>query len=119
MAHNFKNLQIWQRSMDVVDSVFTFCEGLPNSEKFNLIDQLTRSSCSIPANIAEGSGKRTKKHFAEFLTTALSSAYELETHLLICERRKYGNPQLLGNLLTEITEIQRMIYSFRESTYPE
>lgn len=119
MGHNFKNLQIWQRSMNITDSVHAFCDGLPTSERFNLIDQLNRSSCSIPTNIAEGSGKRTKKHFAEFLTTSLSSAYELETLLLICERRKFGNPELLTNLLKETTEIQRMIYTYRESIYAD
>ncbi len=115
MAHNFKNLLIWQRSMDVTDWTFSYCLSLPASERFNLIDQLNRSSCSIPSNIAEGSGKRTKKHFAEFLTTSLSSAYELETHLLICERRKYGDTELLNKLLSEITEVQKMIFTFRNN----
>lgn len=119
MAHNFKNLQIWQRSMDFTDLIFTFCVELPNTERFNLIDQMNRSACSIPSNIAEGSGKRTDKHFAEFLSTALSSAFELETQLLICERRNYGGKDQLNQLLCETTEIQRMIFIFRNSIYPE
>lgn len=87
VTHNFKNLKIWQKAMDLTDLTFYYCAGLPSSEKFNLIDQINRSSCSIPSNIAEGSGKRTATHFAEFLTTALTSSYEAETQLLICERR--------------------------------
>lgn len=78
---------IWQRSMDLTDSTYLYCKGLPTDERFNLIDQINRSSCSIPTNIAEGSGKRTLKHFAEFVTTSLTSSYEIETHLLICQRR--------------------------------
>jgi len=117
MAHNFKNLQIWQRSMDLTDITFEYCIDLPVNERYNLIDQINRSSCSIPSNIAEGTGKRTKNHFAEYLTTSLSSAYELETHLLICERRKFGKQVLLNKLLIEIIEIQKMIFSFSRKHY--
>jgi four helix bundle protein len=113
--HNFKNLAIWQRAMDLSDAVFLFCMKLPPTERFNLIDQINRSSCSIPSNIAEGSGKRTHKHFGEFLTTSLSSSYEIETQLLICQRRKYGNIELLNKILIEVVEIQKMIFSFREN----
>ena len=101
--------------MDLTDNTFLYCSKLPASERFNLIDQINRSSCSIPSNITEGSGKRTEKHFAEYLTTALTSSYEVETQLLICQRRKYGNQELLNKILTEVSEIQKMIFSFRES----
>ena len=79
MAHNYKDLKIWQRSMDLVDSCYDFTSDLPQDERFNLKSQIVRCACSVPANIAEGCGKRTKKHFAEFLTTALTSSYEMET----------------------------------------
>lgn len=117
--HNFKNMVIWQRSMDLTDSTYLYCVDLPSSERFNLIDLINRSSCSVPSNIAEGSGKRTEKHFAEFLTTSLTSSYEMETHLLICKRRKYGNQKLLNKILTEVAEIQKMIFSFRENILNE
>ncbi|WP_426669131.1 four helix bundle protein [Mucilaginibacter sp. McL0603] len=87
---------------------------MPSDERFCLIDQLNRSSCSIPSNIAEGSGKRTKVHFGEFLTTALTSSFEAETQLLICERRSYGSKEKLKECLELVTEIQKMIFSFRE-----
>ena len=91
MAHNFKELKIWQRGMDIVDLCYDYIADLPSEEKFNLKSQIVRSACSIPVNIAEGAGKSTKKHFAEFISTSLGSCFELETHLLICERRKFGN----------------------------
>ncbi|MGV3509162.1 MAG: four helix bundle protein [Sphingobacteriaceae bacterium] len=114
MIHNFKNLKIWQRAMDFTDLTYDYSKGLPPDERFNLIDQLNRSSCSIPSNIAEGSGKRTKLHFAEYLTTALTSSYEAETQLLICERRQYGTKEKLDGCLELIVEVQKMIFSFRE-----
>jgi|ERR1700761_3344109 four helix bundle protein len=112
--HNFKNLKIWQKAMDFTDFVYGFCKGLPADERFCLIDQLNRCSCSIPSNIAEGSGKRTKVHFGEFLTTALTSSYEAETQLLICERRAYGSKEKLKECLELVAELQKMIFSFRE-----
>lgn len=100
--------------MDLTDIIFEFCKELPVSERYNLIDQINRCSCSVPSNIAEGSGKNTNKHFAEFLAIAISSYFELETQLLICERRKYGSLDKLRNCLDSVSEVQRMIFSFRE-----
>ena len=100
--------------MGLTDLTFSYCADLPVTERFNLIDQINRSSCSIPSNIAEGSGKRTSKHFAEFLTTALTSSFEAETQLLICERRSYGEKDKLQSCLELVNEVQKMIFSFRE-----
>ena len=114
MKHNFKNLKIWQKSMDLTDFTFDYCKNLPADERYNLIDQINRCSCSVPSNIAEGSGKSTPKHFAEFLSTSLSSSYELETQLLICERRSYGKADNLKQCLELVVEVQKMIFNFRE-----
>ena len=114
MAHNFKQLIIWQKSIDLTDLIFAYCKDLPKEERYNLIDQMNRSSCSIPSNIAEGSGKRSKLQFAEYLSIALSSSYELETQLIISERRKFGNADLLMKALNLVGEIQKMVYTFRE-----
>jgi four helix bundle protein len=114
MRHNFKNLKVWQKAMDLTDMTFEFCKDIPVNERYNLIDQINRCSCSVPSNIAEGSGKNTNKHFAEFLSIAISSSFELETQLLICERRNYGSVDKLKDCLELLSEVQRMIFSFRE-----
>jgi four helix bundle protein len=114
MKHNFKELKIWQVGMNISDMIFEFISTLPNNERYNLIDQLNRASVSIPSNIAEGCGKRTNIHFAEFLSTSLSSCYEVETQLLITERRKIGNEELRNKILLIIDEEQKMIFKFRE-----
>jgi len=115
MKHNFKKLIIWQDAMDLCDKIYDYTESLPVKEKFNLVSQLERCGVSIPSNIAEGSGKRTNNHFAEFLTTAFSSSFEAETQLLICERRKYGKKTQLEQLLSMVTELQKKIHNFRET----
>ena len=113
--HNFKKLLVWQEAMDFCDHVYDYTDSLPTKEKFNLISQLEKCGVSVPANISEGSGKRTSVHFGEFLTTALTSCFEAETHLLICERRKYGKKEQLDSLLIEIVTLQKRIYNFRET----
>ena len=105
--------------MDLTDIIFAYGKDLPSSERFNLIDQTNRCSFSIPSNIAEGSGKRSKLQFAEYLSISLSSAFELETQLLICERRKYGNKETLAQALSMVNEVQKMIFMFREKIINE
>jgi four helix bundle protein len=113
MGHNFKNLKVWQKAMDLTGFIIGYIVDLPAIERYNLIDQKTRCSVSVPSNIAEGSGKRTDAHFAEFLSTSLTSCFELETQLLICERRKYGDINKLEACLALTTELQKMIFTFR------
>lgn len=114
IKHNFKKLTIWQDAMDLCNLIYNYTETLPSKEKFNLISQLDRCAVSVPSNIAEGSGKRTNLHFGEFLTTALSSVYEIETQLLICEQRKYGNDIELKNILSKVEVLQKQISNFRD-----
>ena len=115
MKHNFKELKIWKTGMEISNLIFEFCKSLPDSEKYILVNQLNRCSISIPSNIAEGCGKRTNIHFAEFLSTSLSSCYELETQLLISENRNYGNKEIRYKLLLLIDEEQKMIWKFRDN----
>jgi four helix bundle protein len=114
MNHNFRELKIWQKGIDLVDLSYDIVETLPHDEKYNLISQMKRCSCSIPSNIAEGCSKRTPNHFSEFLSTSLGSCFELETLLVICERRKFGNEELRSQMLEKINELKNMIFSFRE-----
>ena len=100
--------------MDLCDSIYSYTETLPAKERFNLISQLEKCGVSIPSNIAEGSGKRTNLHFAEFLTTSLTSSYEAETQLLICQRRRYGKELQLNSLLEKVCVLQGKIFNFRE-----
>lgn len=84
MRHNFRELTSWKVSFDLVKEIYALSGQLPNDEKFGLKSQIQRCAVSIPSNIAEGSGRKTNKEFLYFLNVAISSAYELETQLLIC-----------------------------------
>ena len=102
-------LTIWQDAMELCELIYNYTETLPTKERYNLINQLEKCAVSVPSNISEGSGKRTNIHFAEFLTTALTSSYEMETQLLICERRKYGSEVKLQHILGKVELLQKQI----------
>jgi four helix bundle protein len=113
--HNFKELIIWQKSMNLVKEVFFKMQYLPIEEKFGLQSQIQRSCISIPSNVAEGCGRSSDKDFARFLEIALSSAYELETQLILTISFKYFKEDELKNIFDELNQIQKMIFKFRSN----
>ena len=109
---DFKKLLIWQKGMDLVDRVYDFVGLLPQDEKYGIRAQLTRAAVSIPLNIAEGSAKSSERDYARFLEMSLGSAYEVETLLIVVERRKWVSAEVVGELLNWIDEEQRMLLAF-------
>jgi four helix bundle protein len=93
-----EKLDVWNKSMDLVVSIYKHTEVLPAHERYGLTSQIRRAAVSIPANIAEGAARHSSKEFAHFLSNAQGSASELETELLIAHRLGYLG---LGNY-TEI-----------------
>lgn len=108
MAKGFRDLIVWQKSIDFCVFVYKITAGFPDCEKYALTSQIRRAVASIAANIAEGHGRRFKKEFVRFLCIALGSSSELESHLELAFRLKYiSNTEL--NLATESNDaIRRM-----------
>ena len=104
---DYKDLEVWKKSIVLVKEVYNICNSLPIEEKYGLDDQIKRSSVSIPANIAEGSGRNTTKEFIQFLYIALGSACELETHLIIS--KEIGYLSNIDNLTKKINEVRKML----------
>ena len=107
----YKNLIVWQRSMDLVEETYRLINFLPSDERFALADQMRRSAVSIVSNIAEGAGRKTKNDFIQFLSIARGSKYELETQILICVRLNYFNEEQSGLALQLCSEIGKMLNS--------
>lgn len=111
--HNFRKLDIWLKSMDLVVEIYNLTSVFPNHEKFGLSSQMQRSAVSIPSNIAEGSAKSSNKDFARFLEMSLGSSYELETELILASRLKYIDSNIFLLTQNKIAEIQKMITGFK------
>ncbi|KUK80306.1 MAG: S23 ribosomal protein [Mesotoga prima] len=86
-----RDLEVWRVSMDLVVKVYEITREFPKSEQFGLASQLQRSAVSIPSNIAEGSGRGTKRDFAHFLDQARGSLFEVITQLEISRSLSFGN----------------------------
>lgn len=114
VKHNFKKLIIWKKSLELVFETYKITKTFPNEEKFGLTSQLNRCSVSIPSNIAEGSSKSSEKHFKIFLETALGSAFEWETQIIIAQGLNYITQEKFNQLEKNINDIQKMISSFKE-----
>lgn len=79
--HNFRRLEIWIESMELVKQIYQITMDLPSIEKYGLTSQLRRAAISILSNIAEGTGRNSKKEFIHFLNISTGSSHELETQL--------------------------------------
>ncbi|NML71447.1 four helix bundle protein [Chryseobacterium sp. RP-3-3] len=113
--HNFEKLLFWQKSIVLAKNVYIICQEINNDEKYGLISQIKRSAVSIPSNIAEGSGRNGSKEFNHFLAVALGSAFELQTQLILIKELNLLPEEKINALLNEVSEIQRMIYSFKNN----
>ena len=111
MARNlYRDLNIWQKSVELIKQVYSLAESLPKSEEYNLKQQLKRSVVSVSLNIAEGKNRRTSKDFVNFMNIAVSSLAETEAILLICA--ELGFLSVPGQLFEDIETLSRMINSF-------
>jgi four helix bundle protein len=113
--HNFKKLKIWQESMKLVSDNYILTRTFPESERFNLINQMNRCAVSIPSNISEGSSKSTNRHFKKFLENSLGSAFEWETQLIVSFNQNYLDKEKFEELENKILQIQKMIGSFMDN----
>jgi four helix bundle protein len=105
----FRDLDVWQRSMDLVIEVYRITRAFPQSELYGLTAQMRRAAASVPANIAEGNGRLFRKEYAHHVSIARGSIAELSTCLEISQRLRYVSPALVSDLLKLADDISRML----------
>lgn len=101
-----KDLIVWQKAIDFVVKIYSLSDDFPKSELYGLTNQMRRAAVSIPSNIAEGSSRKSRKEFIQFLYIASGSASELETQLIIAEKLNYFQD---SELFGKIIEIRKML----------
>ena len=107
---SYKQLIVWQKSMDLVEMIYKITDSFPKSELYGLISQIRRSAVSIPSNIAEGYGRTSPKDYGQFYTIAYGSLLELETQLTISYRLGFVIKQELDQIFSLIEEISKMLH---------
>jgi four helix bundle protein len=103
--NSYKDLIVWQKSILLVKEIFILTHKFPKSELYGIVAQMRRAVISIPSNIAEGFGRKSRKEYRRGLLIAYSSALELETQVIIAKELEFahnGDYQIVEDLLHEI-----------------
>jgi len=108
-----QKLEVWIKALELVTDIYKDTERFPKEERYGLTSQIRRAAVSIPANVAEGAGRHSKKEFAHFLSNSQGSASELETELVIAHRLGYLNETSLARLIAQLERIGRLITGLR------
>ena len=108
-----RDLIVWQKAMDFAEQVYVVTRTFPADERFGLTSQLRRAASSVPANIAEGHARETRRDYGQFLAIAQGSLAEVETFLLLSNRLAYVHTAALEPLLALLQEIGRMLSALR------
>ncbi|MBQ9465831.1 MAG: four helix bundle protein [Muribaculaceae bacterium] len=114
-SNDFRQLLVWQKSMDLTVEIYRLTKLLPREEMFSLSNQMRRAVVSIPSNLAEGQGRNSKKDCVNFNSIARGSLWELSTQLEICERLNYLSEAQTAEANQLITEISKMITALSNS----
>jgi four helix bundle protein len=108
---DYKKLNVWEKSYAFGINIYTITKKFPKEEIYGLTSQLRRASLSIPSNIAEGSRRSTEKDFRSFLHIAYGSGAEMEVQIMFAKDLGYISPEVCTSLLSELSEIMRMLNS--------
>ena len=108
-----RDLMVWQKAMTLAEAAYRLAARLPTTETYRLGSQMTRAAASVPANIAEGNARGTKRGYANFLSIAKGSLMETETFLMLAVRLNFLDNQETAPALGLITEISKMLTVLR------
>ena len=110
---SFRDLIVWQRSLDFVTKVYSITQKFPKEEIYGLTSQIRRAAVSIPSNVAEDQSRGSDGVFANHIDISIGSSAELETQLTIALNIKYLELSDYDSLITELIQITRMLYGLR------
>lgn len=106
---SYENLDVWQKSIDLVIDVYKIAGLLPKEELYALSDQIRRAAVSVPSNIAEGQQRMSAKDFIRFLAVSKGSLGELKTQIIVAQRLGYFTDEQAQPVLDKCDEIGRMV----------
>ncbi|MEI7596292.1 MAG: four helix bundle protein [Bacteroidota bacterium] len=110
-----KDLLVWQKSIELVTTLYKLTKDFPKEEIYGLTSQIRRSAVSVPSNIAEGAGRHSKKEYTQFLYISLGSLSELETQIIIASNLGYVKQNEIEDLSIEINSLLKMLTSLIRS----
>jgi four helix bundle protein len=110
MINNYKELRVWQKSMELVKKIYLITSSFPKDELFGIVSQMRRSAISIPSNVAEGWMRQHSKEYIQFIYHALGSCGELETQLMLSVDLNHVSMGKSTEVFDDINHISRMLW---------
>ncbi len=112
---NFEKLDVWQKSIELADTIYTITRAFPTEERFGLTNQLRRAAVSVSSNIAEGSSRRSKIDFARFIEISTGSVFELASQVFIAKRQGFLTEKNFERIYADAQEVGRMLSGLKNS----
>ena len=109
MTESYRNLIAWQKAKALALDIYRCTRRFPKDEVHGLTSQMRRAAVSVPSNIAEGKGRRTRQDFVHFLYQARGSLLELETQLSIVRELEYLDAPTFSSTLSQAEEVGRIL----------
>ncbi len=111
---NYRNLLVWEKAHRLTLSIYKSTATFPGEERFGLTSQMRRAAASIPANLAEGCGRRSDKEMARFVQIAMGSGAELSYHILLARDLNFLDAKTHERLEADLAVIMRMMSSLSQ-----
>ena len=115
---DFKELRVWSEAHHLTLQLYKETRSFPREEQYGITSQIRRSAASIPANVAEGCGRRSDGELNRFLQIARGSASELEYHLLLAHDLEFMNDETFKELQLKLSKVQRMLTALVQRVQP-
>src|SRR6266700_3687496 len=116
---NYKDLQVWAKAHSLTLEIYRTTQVFPSDERFGLTSQIRRSCASIPANLAEGCGRRSDGEMARFVHIAMGSGAELSYHLRLARDLEFLPKTSSEHLRSDLSEVMRMLSSLSQRLKPK
>ncbi|NTU82795.1 MAG: four helix bundle protein [Chloroflexales bacterium] len=115
----YRDLEVWQRAMDLAEEVYQQTQNFPREELYGLTSQIRRAAVSVPANIAEGYGRIHRKEYIHHLSIARGSLWEVETLVQLAVRLKHLEREAGLKLWERLQEVGRLLNGLLRSLEPK
>ena len=115
MARDYRDLEVWRLAMDLAEAVYRLVRGFPKTEEYRMTSQLVRAAISVPANIAEGNARASRKDYTRFISIARGSLAETETLLMLARRVSLRGEEDIDPVLGLADRVGRMLNGLHRS----
>lgn len=115
MLTSYRELKVWQKSIDLVIEVYRLTKLFPKEELYSLTNQMRRAAVSIPSNIAEGFTRKHRQEYTQFIRIAFGSGAELETQLTIAKKLELAPLKEFNSSDSLIVEVMKMLNGLSNS----